>query len=166
MKFEWTPEIMQTAIAMRDQSKSCSEIAEAIGAPSRNAVIGKFDRLNLPRLDKQARGAARAAAKPKKARRTKGGVKPVEPVRMPVIDLPAAPPARAPLPLVTEAPPAESGRVPFMCSRDLHCRWPMWDDTSRPDVTEKFICGDPAEERSSYCRKHAALSRGNWGVAA
>lgn len=45
LPFSWTDENLRTAKQMHAAGRSAQEIADTIGAPSRNSVIGKFSRI-------------------------------------------------------------------------------------------------------------------------
>ena len=51
-----------------------------------------------------------------------------------------------------EPPPSDDGNIRLMDLRDVHCRWPLWDDGT--PVESKFFCG-AAVARGRYCAKHA-----------
>lgn len=88
----WTDERIDTLKTMWEAGQTASQIAEALGGVSRNAVIGKAHRLGL-----QSRPSP---------------VKPNEPVAaapVPDVPLPEAEPEPAPPPVVAAPPAPASG---------------------------------------------------------
>src|SRR3546814_8263316 len=98
----WTDERIDTLKAMWEKGMTASQIAEALGGVSRNAVIGKAHRLGLQSRPSPVKpnddDTPKAAPKP--APRPPAESKPVK----------AAPPP-APAPAPTPAPGPEIGRA-------------------------------------------------------
>lgn len=63
MSFEWTPETIETMHLLLAVGNSATQVAEAIGAPSRCAVLGKVFRIRHPLL-KRTRAPRQRKAKP------------------------------------------------------------------------------------------------------
>ncbi|MBY0302733.1 GcrA family cell cycle regulator, partial [Sphingomonas ginsenosidimutans] len=81
----WTDERIDTLKTMWEAGQTASQIAEALGGVSRNAVIGKAHRLGLqsrpsPVVSKEE---ARAAAEKAAATPTAAAAPPAEPVAAP-----------------------------------------------------------------------------------
>jgi len=121
---------------------SFREIAADIGV-TRNAVIGKVHRMQLPTRDvilKTKPVVRRPPPKPRSRRSSSGvifkvNIKP-DPEPDPAVDYKC---------IITEL-------------NDTTCRYPLWD-TSTPHEG-RFYCGAPGAELSigqPYCRKHARL---------
>jgi|GEM_PF-3861403 len=47
MEWKWTPDAIAAVRALWTEGATAKEIADTIGAPSRNAVIGKLNHLGL-----------------------------------------------------------------------------------------------------------------------
>jgi len=113
----WTEERIDTLKTMWEGGQTASQIAEALGGVSRNAVIGKAHRLGLqsrpsPVVSKEearaaaekanaAPAAAAPAAAPSPAAEARPEPKP-EPRPRPVVAAPVAAPPPPPAPVVTE----------------------------------------------------------------
>jgi len=71
--------------------------------------------------------------------------------------------ARKPAPAAAEPelPPfvPPPGAVAFLDARFGQCRWPLWPDTARVPMEQKFFCGAPCGPKS-YCAEHATRSAG------
>jgi len=95
----WTDERIDTLKTMWEGGQTASQIAEALGGVSRNAVIGKAHRLGLqsrPSPVKPNEPEAKAAPEPKPAPAPAPAPKPVERAAEPK-PAPAATPAAAPV---------------------------------------------------------------------
>lgn len=90
----WTDERIQTLKTMWEAGQTASQIAEALGGVSRNAVIGKAHRLEL-----QARPSPVKPNEPEAKT-----AEPAAPQPAPVAAAPAPTPAPAPRPVVAEEP--------------------------------------------------------------
>src|SRR5262249_23032066 len=138
----WTAERVELLKSCLDAGLSCGQIAREIGV-SRNAVIGKINRLQLPRCNSVVARQARR--------------KPVPPTRPPgivtqhhiLMALRAEP-----------QPAAEEVRVPgaYRCSlmelNDGKCRWPI----NEPGAANFCFCGNEAVESLPYCAAHARIA--------
>ena len=142
METRWTKE--RTAL-LKDRIRagfSCGQIARELGV-SRNAVIGKTNRLGLSRLKNGIPGQARQSG-------TRQNARPRTVVRH--INLRA-------LWSNPELAFAElSGESAKPCSlfdlQQWHCRWPMGDPTS-----EDFgFCGKRSIDGLPYCPAHAQMA--------
>jgi GcrA cell cycle regulator len=135
---DWTEERIETLRRLSLQGMTARQIAEHLGGVSRNAVIGKLNRLDRERK-------APSAAKPVTAK---------------VVRIRDAAPAPAPRPRLS--PPPAQPRAPIRCEEtrgaatfltlEAHmCRWPIGD----PCGADFSFCGQPAQGRS-YCSQHAS----------
>lgn len=127
---------------------SCSLIAARIGGISRNSVIGKIHRLDLPLRGHDANRAHRTPRKPtvrKPARPGRAfgwlGQRPAKPSST----LPVEP---LPHPHETDIP-----RVSFVDLGDAQCKFICTDEPKGP--TEKQFCGQPRHPGLPYCADHA-----------
>lgn len=130
---------------------SAAVIADAIGGVSRNAVIGKVNRLGLS-LPNKGRNqysvgrprAPRQARQPRTAKLPRGGFStvPVEPT----------PP---PAPVVV----SYDHMIPFAQLENENCRFPLW--SGDPPMNEKLYCGAPTANLAKghpYCPAHCAIA--------
>lgn len=135
--FVWTDENTDEAVRLYVGGMSAARVAERIGAPSRNSVIGKMHRKNIDgRREPSAPKDAATDIAPKEKR-----------IRMAAIHL--GPP-------VVHAPPPPAG-ITIMELRwpsETHqatCRWPIGGTG-----TLMKYCG--GECRNVYCAEHALLA--------
>lgn len=135
---EWTVERIETLTQLWSEGHSCTEVARLMGGISRNAVIGKVRRLDLPK------------------RRT---VSRKQPANRPKIK---RPPVEA---MPTEPIVNDDGYIEFPTSLlDLGkhaCHWPHGDPKS-PDFG---FCGQPAVEGKPYCDRHCRRAYSGWPYA-
>jgi GcrA cell cycle regulator len=136
--FAWTPDTEQRLRDLAATDISARQIADEMGATSRNAIIGKAHRLGV-----KIRGSARrSAALPKPVacpvERRAAPKRPQEARKMMVVPSPVPPPVCDPVRLVD--------------IRAHQCRWPLGD----PKEEAFRFCGAPAER--SFCPHHHALA--------
>ena len=138
----WTDDAVERLRRMARDGMSASAIAEALGADSRNAVIGKASRMGI-KLGGGGPGPARDGATARRAARS--GALPH-----------AGPDVRRPASAWTfaDAEIGEMRRVRFEDMREIACRWPLGD----PGRGDFAYCGlEPAEGRS-YCAGHCRMA--------
>jgi hypothetical protein len=151
----WTEEEDKALERLVAEGKSAGVIAQELRRP-RNSVIGRAFRnkiklapQNMSAVSKKIRvkaepkprpvsGIARVAmehgiAVRLQARAAMGGGMPPEPKR-------------------TEPDPAT--RVSFMGLKRHQCRYPLWDDSCKPALSDMFFCGAVKDGESSYCAHH------------
>jgi GcrA cell cycle regulator len=163
IKFEWTEEAVEDLKRLYQDGMSMRAIAQALGATSRNAVIGKVNRMGFSRSktpgEAMAEGAEMSRAQIKiapgkrdrqlasgeceAARRihTRSGVQ-VPPPVLPVakwIDGETA----------NDAPPS---KVKLFDLHPSSCRWPYGD----PHSADLVFCGREALDGMPYCAEHCA----------
>ena len=137
---DWTDERIELLRQLAQEGQTSRQIAERLGGVSRNAVIGKLNRLD---------------------RETKAPTKP-KPVIAKVVHVrePAPPPVpkpriaeRAPV-VVAPTPPIQCeevrGGATFLTLEAHMCRWPIGD----PCGDDFTFCGQNANGRT-YCNQHA-----------
>lgn len=145
--FAWTDDTVGEMRRLFALGQTDAQIAKAIGAPSRNAVIGKRARLGL------ARGAPSPAPSPP--------AKVIPPARM---SPPArvAPPARIvppkPPPPPASAPEIASAPVSILDHQPGQCRWPL-NDPASGEMDGLICCGGPIADADRdagrvYCGGH------------
>jgi GcrA cell cycle regulator len=143
----WTAEAVDVLRRLAQEGRSASVIAAALGAQSRNAVIGKANRIGV-----KLNGGGRAFAP--------DGTLDGEALSAP---LPRPRPVPAPLFLEREVKPApafeaaevgEMRRVRFEDIREPACRWPLGD----PRSGDFAYCGLKPAEGRSYCAGHCRMA--------
>ncbi len=157
---DWNDEAIARLRALWDEGHSTAEIGRRM-AVSKNAVVGKAHRLNLPARPSPIRRDATGgvAVRPPSPRRVTGPTLPplqavvevepvvvavplpVEPVRI-VVASPA--PSRAPV----LRPVAQSR------SRNVNCCWPIGE----PGTKSFRFCEGDATQGKPYCSEHAQLA--------
>ncbi len=140
---EWNEETIARIRALWAEGHSTAEIGRRMGI-SKNAVVGKAHRLNLPARPSPIRRThgreARAAAA---VRRVTG---PTLPALQSVARAAGAEERRCVLRPVP-AQPRPAGRVSSCC-------WPLGE----PGTPEFRFCGDPTVPAKPYCEEHVALA--------
>jgi len=145
-EFEWTAEADAKLREWWLAGLSVAEIAQRFGVRHRASVSARAHRLKLPK--RSTTGQSMAAVTLNQAQ-----VSVVQPGRV-TAHKPPSPP------VVTElAPPPPAGAIAFLDARFGQCRWPLWSDTARLPLEQKFFCGAPCGAKS-YCAKHATRSIG------
>jgi GcrA cell cycle regulator len=133
----WTADRIEQLKICFDAGLSCGEIAREIGV-SRNAVIGKINRLHLARFP-----SATTRQRPRKA-----------PLRL-VTQHEILTALRAEPPPPAEPAPVHHG---FRCSLvelgEGTCRWPISD----PGARDFGFCGDRSVAGLPYCAAHARIA--------
>lgn len=141
---DWTAEAIERLKALWAEGHSTAEIGRRMGI-SKNAVVGKAHRLNLPARPSPIRREAAGEARPQPAPR------PVRPVAVaPRSTLPAAP---TPAPVMVAPPPAVVRPFPRLSSRRACC-WPIGE----PGTPEFRFCSAEAVAGKPYCLEHASVA--------
>ncbi len=167
----WTDERIDQLKSLWEQGMTASQIAEALGGVSRNAVIGKAHRLDLQSRPSPVRtgdtvGAERAPPPPPVA----APIAEVPPAPRPAAIAPQAAPVAAILPagpvapsgpaapprrMIPAKPSAEiRGKTGLLDLSDKICRWPI----GHPGEADFHFCGEPVHHGFPYCRSHCALA--------
>ncbi|MGH7104390.1 MAG: GcrA family cell cycle regulator [Acetobacteraceae bacterium] len=169
---EWTEELITQLRGLWDEGRSTAEIGRHIGM-SKNAVVGKAHRLNLPpRPSPIRRESGLQPAHPRTTavrgptlpplgppagavRTERNGAQPA-PRPQTLLNIPPTPPdapaavthdAAPPSPLVAAVGPAPRGR-------EVACCWPLGD----PGTRGFHFCGAAASAGKPYCAQHAQLA--------
>ena len=146
---DWTTEAIDRLRALWAEGHSTAEIGRRMGV-SKNAVVGKAHRLQLP-------------ARPSPIRRDPAAPRPVATGRRPTL-----PPLRAALPIVARreepkvlvAAPVMVAPKPVAVVRAFprvstkSCCWPIGE----PGTKGFHFCSAPAMAAKPYCTEHAALA--------
>lgn len=154
---EWNTEAIDRLRALWAEGHSTAEIGRRMGV-SKNAVVGKAHRLNLPARPSPIRRDVVAAPRPAPARRHT--LPPLRAaLREPLPNL-AAPPLRrldtvltGPAPLAVSRPVASAPR-PFPRVGVKSCCWPIGE----PGTSSFSFCGGEAMVAKPYCAEHAAIA--------
>jgi GcrA cell cycle regulator len=136
----WTADRVELLKTHFEAGLSCRQIACEIGV-TRNAVIGKLNRLGL----KRGRGAA--GAPERTGLRTRRGRALTQRRILQTVF------AEAP-PLLAEEPIASAERCSLLEITDDKCRWPI----TEPGTREIWFCGNRSVAGLSYCPGHARIA--------
>jgi GcrA cell cycle regulator len=172
---EWNED---TIVRLREfwaEGHSTAEIGRRLGV-SKNAIVGKAHRLDLPARPSPIRREASSleAVLQCSSHRPEGTtlpplpsiaeVKPPPPVSVPVV--PAAPVARAvgttaapvrapvPRPVPPPAPPRIQVVTPRPYARIVTCCWPIGE----PGTRSFRFCEEPSDPGKPYCAEHAKVA--------
>ncbi|MBN8871745.1 MAG: GcrA cell cycle regulator [Rhodospirillales bacterium] len=158
---DWSDETIARLRDLWAEGHSTAEIGRRLGV-SKNAVVGKAHRLDLPARPSPIRREAADGAEPRRvvSRRVEGPTLP--PLSSTAV---AAPPAAAaPLsvatavasrPVSVAAPPPRVHVVPQRpYARVVTCCWPLGE----PGTRSFRFCDDPSEPGKPYCAEHAKLA--------
>lgn len=138
----WTAERVEQLKAGVNAGLSCSQIACDIGV-SRNAVIGKLNRLGL------ARGRTAAVRRTERA----SAPRPRHPAIITQRQMLRAVYAEAP-PVAQEASVVSMARCSLLELGQKTCRWPI----SEPDAADFAFCGNTAAAGLPYCAGHVRMA--------
>ncbi len=150
---EWNDETIARLRELWAEGLSTAEIGRRMSV-SKNAVVGKAHRLNLPpRPSPIRRDGISVATRPGPPRRVTG---PTLPPLSAAVNAPAAP---APAPQAQRAAPptarpAPVRAVPYASSRMSTCCWPIGE----PGTRSFRFCDADATHGKPYCGEHASLA--------
>jgi len=134
MAYDWNTQAEERLIALWKLGTSASGVAEVLGGGlTRNAVLGKVDRLRRAGVDvgpERKGGAAEAAKRRPKAPIIRQSAKHQE------------------LPAKIEMKPTKLADL-----TPSQCRYPI-DDVNAPGTTQTPFCGATKKDGSSYCEHH------------
>jgi GcrA cell cycle regulator len=156
---EWNEESIARLRTLWAEGLSTAEIGRRMNV-SKNAVVGKAHRLNLPaRPSPIRRDASGAAPRPPVPRRVTGPTLP--PLSAPAAPMPAVAQAAAPAPRPpaegrAEAPPRAAAvrPAPYRPTRLSTCCWPIGE----PGTKSFRFCDADSMAGKPYCTEHAALA--------
>ena len=148
----WTEEAIEVLKTLALQGRSARAIAEALGAPSRSAVIGKANRVGIKLNGGGPAGADRPRAASVPRAGGERGPRTVSSRRALVPSLPREP--RKPQWIFAEAEVGEMLRLGLEEIAEANCRWPLGDP-----LNEDFAyCGLPPARGRTYCAGHCRLA--------
>ena len=169
----WTDHRIDQLKMLWKKGSTASQIADALGGVTRNAVIGKAHRLGLksrpspvskvePRSKQRPLPAPPVAAR-SVADRSSPVPLPAEPASKPAPP-PTGPPDARLAPPVRPAPPRRKipakpstemrGKVRMLDLTDKICKWPL----GHPGEPDFPFCGEPVNDGFPYCRSHCAVA--------
>ncbi len=154
---EWAEETIVRLRSLWDEGLSTAEIGRRLGV-SKNAVVGKAHRLDLPARPSPIRRDGSGISAPRRSapRRVAGPTLP--PLSSTATIAPAAlhmhhaviapkPPPAAPAPRAVPPAPRPYGRI-------VTCCWPIGE----PGTRSFRFCDDASEPGKPYCTDHAKLA--------
>jgi GcrA cell cycle regulator len=142
----WTEEAIEILKRLAFEGRSASVIALALGAPSRNAVIGKANRIGI-RLNGDGRAPSPGSAPAGAHRPSAAAASRSRPQVWPRKESAAA----------RFCSEAEVEDMPRVKPEDIHqfaCRWPLGD----PSAGDFAYCGHRSVEGYSYCAGHCRMA--------
>ncbi|MBC6402608.1 MAG: GcrA cell cycle regulator [Hyphomonadaceae bacterium] len=138
----WTEDRVEILTKLWEEGLSASQIAEKLGAVTRNAVIGKVYRLGLSGRAKSAQPKTVPPAKT--ATLTPRAMREVPP---------SFETASAPAPSGTKSLP-NGEFATILTIRDHMCRWPIGD----PSASDFRFCGRRVKNKEPYCEAHCSVA--------
>jgi GcrA cell cycle regulator len=175
----WTEQAIEALKQLALEGKSASWIAEALGAPSRNAVIGKANRIGIKLNGIGGRHSAGMEIGPGPERPTPAQIKlyfdgqtsraPIGHSHRAQSVTPAlshrgrtasgkrsrnATISRERTQMFASAEVGEMRRIAFEDIREVECRWPLGD----PTETDFAYCGLQVANGHAYCAGHCRLA--------
>jgi GcrA cell cycle regulator len=143
----WTTERVEELKTCFGEGLSCSEIAAQIGV-SRNAVIGKLNRLGLTR-PRSTPAKDPETTRPAWRARGAGNITRIFSQHRILVELPPEPPGGA------EVVSIHAGRgCSLLELSEGKCRWPV----SEPNARDFCFCGNTQVEGLPYCVGHARIA--------
>ena len=160
---DWTEETIARLRQLWQDGHSTAEIGRRMGI-TKNAVVGKAHRLELPARPSPIRRGTQDGPRPRRSavRRTTGATLPgmtssTPPVQRPVPPVAAVPSAAEVAPARPATPqPVVLRALPLIkpSARVSPCCWPIGD----PGTPSFRFCDDGALPNKPYCAEHAALA--------
>lgn len=126
----WTTERLQLAVMMWRDARPASEIGIKVGT-TRNAVIGKMNRLGIP----HGSTGEFVLPEPRAVKEKPLG----EPAMVKVV--------------VPEPEPEPPGILFLKVPATGRCKFPLWGDHEPVDISQKRVCGEPAPA-NVWCAHH------------
>ncbi len=149
----WTEAAIETLRQLALEGKSASSIAAALGAPSRNAVIGKANRIGI-KLTGNVHCSAPRAPRASTGRPRRPAIARTDCALWKRAVVPALQREPKPTWLFAEAQVGEMLKVGVEDIGEGACRWPLGDPTS-----EDFVyCRVQTAKGHSYCAGHCRMA--------
>jgi GcrA cell cycle regulator len=159
---EWTDDVISRLKGLWTEGHSTAEIGRRLGV-SKNAVVGKAHRLDLPARPSPIRRDESGVSRPRAPKRVNGPtLPPLTCTREPVIELPLVQSAPKPAPAspVAVAPPRPAP-VPRLqpatyrpYARVVSCSWPIGE----PGTRSFRFCDAQSVPGKPYCEAHVAVA--------
>lgn len=155
----WTDERVEKLTKLWADGLSASQIAAQLGGVTRNAVIGKVHRLNLPGRTKTGGGSAPRPKRQQTAARPSSSFN-SRPVPRAVSRSGSAAALSVESEAVEQMEEARDVVVPIARRLTLvelterTCKWPVGD----PLHDDFYFCGSESGDSTPYCRYHARLA--------
>lgn len=146
--FQWDDVTIKALVRLKNEGRTATEIASTLGAPSRNAVLGKLNRLGM--CERKPSSRHRPAVTVSRFERHGATTKADRIERTRIL---AAETASKFMPDWANMPLAGAKPVKLVDLTSRSCRWPL--------DTEKGVlyCGcDTPKAGMSYCPSHQAVS--------
>jgi GcrA cell cycle regulator len=157
---EWAEETIGRLRTLWDEGLSTAEIGRRLGV-SKNAVVGKAHRLDLPARPSPIRrdGSGTSAPRRSAPRRIAGptlpplsSAAPVSAATSPAVLAPMV--VLAPKPVPVPPPARVPPQAPRPYGRIVTCCWPLGE----PGTRSFRFCDDASEPGKPYCSDHAKLA--------
>jgi GcrA cell cycle regulator len=160
----WTDERVERLKKLWSEGLSASQIAAQLGGVSRNAVIGKVHRLNLPGRAKaggatsarsQKRATIQTQARPttfaprtitRTVARPAGATMLKEEIEIDALEVVETAPSNVVVPIFK--------RLPLVKLTERTCKWPIGD----PLKDDFCFCGNDSPDNTPYCGYHQKLA--------
>ena len=148
---EWSLESIERLRALWNEGHSTTEIGHRLGY-SKNAIVGKAHRLDLPSRPSPIRPASEERPRRVRAKRTVPKLAEIMPLR----SLPAVMPARLVIQRGLAEPPKAQQLPPAV--GHAQCAWPI----GAPGARGFHFCCDFALVGKPYCEEHCKLAYVRW----
>lgn len=175
-KMSWTEDRVNTLLRLREEGKTSSQIAEALGGTTRNAVIGKIFRLGLAKPTKKKpaedpaeqrsskrgnsaekrtgkTGEAETASPDRSGAETGDGASAESDFARSVEDASHVVGMDETMTLVKQAE-RDAKKLNLLELTERTCKWPVGD----PSTDDFWFCGLPSKAGKPYCEAHIGLA--------
>lgn len=152
----WTADAIEALKQLALEGRSASAIAAAIGAPSRNAVIGKANRIGIKLTGSNWKHSAPGAGRAVVDRPRRAAFPRSNPSSSPRTPTPALPHERVRKAtwLFAETRIGQMRRIGLEAIAESDCKWPLGD----PAEEDFAYCGLEVAKGQSYCAGHCRLA--------
>ena len=146
---DWTPEVIARLRCLWDEGHSTAEIGRRLNV-SKNAVVGKAHRLDLPARPTPIR-CRNPNSPPSRPPRAKTVPQLAEIMPLPADMLPPTPNPPKPVTVVQRPKPIQETPPPRTMGRITPCCWPI----SEPGRRDFRFCEEPSTPGKPYCDEHS-----------